>query len=273
MDLSKIIEIIADPSNSEAIRTRDQIARRLRELGHDVAESKDEIEKTPFIIAIGGDGAILKAANIEADRQLRFIEEHHLAPKVVPILGINRGNRGFLASIQSGQDWQSRLDQALEGKYFVKKRTRISLRVNRLEKEIFFGNALNEFHFGRADEHIISPVIHVSGMEYPLNLSRGDGIIICTATGSTAYNASAYGQVIYRQDKLVATVICPTDKENGHSVLIDACQNCSFDVPNRQSMFVEIDGRRKFLLESGDRVLVEKSVIATNTMEFGDEMP
>lgn len=268
----KFVIMVVDNSNPKAMDVGDLVVDCLRKSGIDVAGKDDEIEKALFIIAIGGDGTILKAANLEAQRQLNCIAKSEIPGKTKPILGINCGRRGFLASVHYDQDWLAAIDRAIAGNYFAKRRTRLSLRVDRQERRVCEANALNEFHFGRIDEYVVNPLILVGDSAEGLILSRGDGLILSTATGSTAYCSSAFGQVTNRQDRFVVTVICPTDREKGYSELIDANKICRFIVSDRERMHIEADGKRVFALESGDLVTIKKSVIASYIMEFGDEI-
>lgn len=254
-----IVGIMSDMDNPAAVSTRDQIIEYLKGRGIDVAEYDLDYYEIKFMIAIGGDGTILRTANFLVQKRID-----------VPILGINRGTVGFLAAIHN-EDWKPFLNLAIKECYYTEARTRIAIKVFReLDdhwKVIFADDALNEFHFGRKQSHVIK--LHISGYEGELDLTSGDGYIFSTRTGSTAYNASANGQVITREDQFVITVICPIDKES-YSKRVDNSIAYSFIAPPRNELVVEVDGEQKFALIPGDRVIVFKSEKKTRFMEFGD---
>lgn len=145
----------------------------------DIPLSSDGI-RAHIIIVLGGDGTILEAARI-------FQKNHRI------ILGLNLGSVGFLASVRNEKDFIPRLTQFFAGEYTTIKRMMISVRVERNKKIAFHSNALNEV--------VIQNPLSVSETEvyiegHSAQFIRGSGLLVATATGSTAFNLSAHGPIV-----------------------------------------------------------------------------
>ncbi len=143
-----------------------------------------------FIVALGGDGTLISVAR----RSYRFDK---------PILGINAGKLGFLTDINP-ENIQEFLDKYLAGEYRIDKRMVIEIQNN--------DTKLYAFNDVVISKEFISSMIHVDvdTNESHLNRYYGDGLIISTPTGSTAYNLSAGGPVVYPlTESFILTPICP----------------------------------------------------------------
>lgn len=132
------------------------------------------------IIVLGGDGAILEAAR-----------KHQKYGSI--ILGLNLGQVGFLASIREQNNFISGLDKFFKGKYWIAKRMMIQANVIRVGKVVFMANALNEV--------VVQNLLGMVDLEVlldgdPAQYIRGTGVLVSTATGSTAYNLSAHGPLL-----------------------------------------------------------------------------
>jgi NAD+ kinase len=148
-------------------------------------------EKSDFVIAMGGDGTLLRAA--------RYIRE-----KEIPLIGINLGSLGFLTEIVVDELYPT-LEKILEGNYNIEKRT--VLKATLTKSQTFF--ALNDIvlHMGKSGR-ILGIEIAVDGK--PLTQFSSDGLIASTPTGSTAYSLAAGGPILQPGvEALVLTPICP----------------------------------------------------------------
>jgi len=156
-------------------------------LGIDFEEMCKEVD---FIVALGGDGTLISVSR----RAYKFDK---------PILGINAGNLGFLTDINP-ENVEEFLDNFLKGNYRIDKRMVI---------EIEYKNTLlYAFNDVVISKDVISSMINIQidTNESFLNTYRGDGLIISTPTGSTAYNLSAGGPVVYPlTESFILTPICP----------------------------------------------------------------
>lgn len=145
-----------------------------------------------LVLVIGGDGTILEAAR-------RYEKSHPI------IFGFNTGNVGFLASVREEANFLPALQKFFKGQYSVDERMMLNAEVKRKGKSVFAGNALNEI----AVQNPMGMVeAEVNIEKYPVQYIRGSGILVATATGSTAYNLSAHGPIVMPEIKcLILTEI------------------------------------------------------------------
>ncbi len=148
-----------------------------------------------LIIAVGGDGTMLHAARLAA-------------PYDVPVLGVNRGRLGFLADI-SPADIRDRLDDVLNGRYVKDHRAMLQARLIGPDREIHITHALNDVVLQKWQTgRMLDFETWIDG--HYVNNHGGDGLVIATATGSTAYALSCGGPILYPElDAFVLAPICP----------------------------------------------------------------
>ncbi|WP_456488643.1 NAD(+)/NADH kinase [Caminibacter pacificus] len=174
---SRNIEVLIDSVSAKAIGL----------LG---VEFNDMCEAADFLVALGGDGTLISLAR----RSYKFNK---------PILGINAGNLGFLTDINP-DNIEEFIDKFLNGEYRIDER--MVIEVEYKDKKLY---AFNDIVISK---EVISSMIHirVDTNESYLNTYYGDGLIVSTPTGSTAYNLSAGGPVVYPlTEGFVLTPICP----------------------------------------------------------------
>lgn len=164
--------------------------------GNVVALPEDQIaDRADLVIAVGGDGTLLYAA--------RLVARHG-----VPLLGINRGRLGFLTDVMP-QDMLESVYAALEGKLEREERTLLRAHMTRADGSVIESLALNDVVLQKAATgRMLDFEVQVNGRY--VNSHAGDGIVIATATGSTAYALSCGGPIVEPQlDVLVLAPICP----------------------------------------------------------------
>ncbi len=197
--------------------------------------SDDLGENVDCMISLGGDGTMLDAVTLVKDKN-------------IPILGINFGRLGFLASI-SKEELSSAVDSLINRTYLVDKRTLIHLDSN----ESLFGETpfgLNEFAIHKRDT---SPMIkvhtYING-EF-LNSYWADGLIVSTATGSTGYNMSCNGPILFPESSsFVITPVAPHNL-NVRSIVVPDTNVISFEVESRAEEFIcALDARREIVNKS-----------------------
>ena len=194
------------------------------------SKAEDLDASSDCIISLGGDGTMLDAATLVRDKK-------------IPIMGINFGRLGFLASIGKGE-----LTKAVEalssGRYITEKRTLLHL-----DSSIpIFGDtpfALNEFAIHKRDT---SPMIKIHTYlngEF-LNSYWADGLIVSTPTGSTGYNMSCNGPIVFPDSaSFVITPVSPHNL-NVRSIVIPDNNIVSFEVEGRTEEFIcTMDARRE----------------------------
>lgn len=141
---------------------------------------KSNAKKPELVIVLGGDGTILEAAR-----------KYHELGSV--ILGLNLGNVGFLASVRNEKDFLKTLSKLFKGNYGVIERMMLSAQVERSGKTIFIAEALNEIVV-KNPLGMVELEARIAG--HPVKYIKGTGILVATATGSTAYNLSAHGPIV-----------------------------------------------------------------------------
>jgi NAD+ kinase len=199
-----------------------------------------------LMFTLGGDGTILRAVTYIRDLG-------------IPILGINTGRLGFLATINKKTIKES-VELILKGAYSVQERTLLSVRTSPNTKEFSELNfALNEVTIARKNTTAMIGVTTNLNNEYLTNY-WADGLIIATPTGSTGYSLSCNGPVVSPDSKsLVITPIAPHNL-NARSMVIS----------DENSIRLEVDSREKeFLISLDSRI----ASVAENTEVFIEKAP
>ncbi len=198
-----------------------------------------------LIIVVGGDGTILRVAR-------------DLACWDVPVLGINLGQKGFLAEIEVEQ-MERFLQYIANGQYDIQERMMMETRLKRGNEELGSYLALNDIVISRGPFSRIIKVEILVNEDYMESYS-GDGVIVSTPTGSTGYSLSAGGPIVNPSMKLfVVTPICPHSLYN-RSVVINGDDTMKLRIDSRQVQVVlTVDGQVRFALEDEDQIIVCRS--------------
>lgn len=162
-------------------------------MGVEYLPQKECLERTDVILTIGGDGTILHEANLSLEYRK-------------PILGINLGRCGFLATCEV-DEMEAKLSAVARGEYFLDNRMLLYVRV--LGDNSWEGHALNDVVMtkGRLQQAVD---FSIYCDDILVEHYRGDGVIVATPTGSTAYSLAAGGPILDSQTKgIVVTPICP----------------------------------------------------------------
>lgn len=186
-----VVGRLEDPRVTEP---RDLLINHLADLGLSLLP-QDEIENADLVIAIGGDGTMLYASR--------------LARKFgTPILGINRGRLGFLADVTPDEMIAS-IDHVLGGNYSTDSRLLLEARLLRKSGKEHVAYALNDVVLQRRETgRMVDFETRVDGRY--VNTHSGDGLIVATPTGSTAYALSCGGPIIEPHlDAIVIVPVCP----------------------------------------------------------------
>jgi NAD+ kinase len=222
---SKSAEVFVDAHFFNSILEHSSINIKANTLGTftDLDDSFD------LMISVGGDGTILRAIT-------------HVKDLDIPIVGINTGRLGFLATIKR-DDIIGALDQIFEGKYRISKRSVLSVTTNQKELNFELDFALNEVTVSRKNTTSMISIETWLDDEY-LNSYWADGLIISTPTGSTGYSMSCGGPVIMPEsDSLVITPIAPHNL-NARPLVISAKHKIRLNVSGREHEYlVSLDSR------------------------------
>ncbi|MDP1842167.1 MAG: NAD kinase [Sediminibacterium sp.] len=221
-------EILLYNTLVEQFTIPDHLTKKLISFGG----SEDLDESIDCLISLGGDGTMLDAVTLVKEKN-------------IPLLGINFGRLGFLASI-SREELTVAVDALVNHTFLIDKRTLIHLDSNMpLFTDAPF--ALNEFAIYKRD---ISPMIKIHTYmngEF-LNTYWADGLIVATPTGSTGYNLSCNGPIVFPDSSsLVITPVAPHNL-NVRSIVIPDNNIISFEVEGRSDQFIcAMDARREIV--------------------------
>ncbi|MGF2947634.1 NAD kinase [Microbacterium alcoholitolerans] len=211
-------------------------------LGADVA-----LEEIELAIVLGGDGTILRAAELVRDSD-------------APVLGINMGHVGFLAEIER-DDMDAAVHRVIARDYEVEERLALSVRVKDAAGSVVYETwALNEATVEKASrERMIEVVIEIDGR--PLSSFGCDGMVVSTPTGSTAYNFSAGGPVIWPTVEAIAVVPLSAHALFAKPLVVGPEASVAIEMLDRTdgTGILWCDGRRSHELPPGARVVVRRS--------------
>lgn len=142
----------------------------------------DKLKKTDIALAVGGDGTVLYAANL-------------LAKSRIPILGVNFGHRGYLCELDK-DNFAAYIPYLKEKRYRIMEMTRLQANIHRRDGKIISLQALNEISIGGINRTVsLKADIRTPDKDIDARIS-GDGLIVSTRTGSTAYNINAGGPML-----------------------------------------------------------------------------
>lgn len=207
---------------------------------------KEEIpSQVEVVIVLGGDGTLLSVA--------RLVGKYK-----VPILGVNLGGLGFLTEITL-KELDKVLEKVIEGDFIVDERVALRAAVLRRGEKMADFTVLNDAVINKgALARIIDLETSING-EY-LTTFKSDGLILSTPTGSTAYNLSAGGPIIYPSlHCIIITPICPHTLTNRPIVIPDDVTIHVVLKTTQQEVLLTLDGQQGFMLEYEDVVEVKKS--------------
>lgn len=219
---------------------------RLESSGHQegLRETCPDDFRPDLVISLGGDGTFLYAAR-------------HWGLTGVPVVGVNLGFLGFLAETEPVQ-FRELLVDILENRYQVEKRLALEVTVTRQGQVLSQAMALNEVTIRKgAVSRIMS--LGISIRDFGQWSFRADGVIIATPTGSTAYNLSAGGPVVYPTiEAILLTPICPFTLACRPMVLpAEFTVEVTVGGP-AEDVHLAADGQTSLALEAGDLVTVSR---------------
>lgn len=223
-----------------------------------LSESRSKLrEKFDLMVAVGGDGTILRAARVAA-------------PAGIPVLGVNLGKIGFLSEVKIGEV-NSAVSKIFSGDYELDERMMIKAQLWRGGSKVAEGVALNDFVISKSGiARLIKFSVSVDGEE--IRDHNADGIIISTPTGSTAYNISVGGPIVYPIYPLfIVSAICPHSMSD-RPLVISARRDLKLveikvtikEMPGRGgSVLMTADGQQAIPLRAKDMIVFKEAPFKT----------
>jgi NAD+ kinase len=215
-------------------------------LGSSACDTVSPGDENDLVIAIGGDGTLLRAA-------------HELSSYEVRLLGVNLGHLGFLTDI-SPDEIHERLTEILNGEYIEEQRAVLACSVMRDQKPLAHHDALNDVVIHKWNiARVIRFDTYINGKF--VHSQRSDGVIVSTPTGSTAYALSGGGPLLDPSLDVILLVPICTHTLSNRPIVVGASSRIEIVVGTRNMHHARLtcDGAVKFELAPGDRVLVEKA--------------
>jgi NAD+ kinase len=257
------VGIVVKPGHADARHTAGEILSWLNKQGiaaaADPVSAGDIHSKNPItldadlIIVLGGDGTMISTARVVGDKD-------------VLVLGINYGSLGYLTDFRIEEMFPA-LESIIAGDYKIDRRVMLDVEHRRGSETLISGRVLNDVVINKsALARIIRIDAQLNGLF--VNTFRADGLIVSTPTGSTAYNLSAGGPIIFpSMNAVVLTPICPFTLTNRPIVVPDDAEiDLVLDNEN-EGVVLGLDGQTGYMMEAHDRVVIRKSAITFNLVQ------
>lgn len=271
---TKRIGVVLKPHQPDALKTMCELAawleeRNIRLVGGPEIERDRIAEQTgcaveevesgkladnaDLILVLGGDGTMIATARMMGDSE-------------VPVLGVNYGGLGYLAEFRI-EELYTALQSILAGNYRLDRRVMLDVELQRGTKQVTSNRVLNDIVINKSALARIIEIEAYLNRQF-VNSFRADGLIVSTPTGSTAYNLSAGGPVIFpSMNAVVITPICPFTLSNRPIVVPDDAVIELCLKTEREEVALTLDGQVGFPLEVEDRVMIRKSHTTFNIVQ------
>ncbi|MGI8788445.1 MAG: NAD(+)/NADH kinase [Pyrinomonadaceae bacterium] len=221
--------------------------------GIETVEAERFQSEADLIVVLGGDGTMISTARLIGKRE-------------VLVLGINYGSLGYLTEFRIEEMFPA-LEKILAGKYEIDRRVMLDVEHSRDGEVLETGRVLNDVVVNKAAlARIIEIEVELNNLY--VNSFRADGLIVSTPTGSTAYNLSAGGPILYpSMNAIVLTPICPFTLTNRPIVVPDE-DEIEIKLKNEtEGVVLTLDGQIGFPIQQGDTVSIRKSETNFNLIQ------
>ena len=222
--------------------------------GLEIRPLQQELRGADMMISFGGDGTILHLAKTAAHKD-------------IPVLGINLGSLGFMAELE--QKELHKLRQLVDRNYLVESRMMLDVCVKREGRVIYSSLALNEALIARGN---VSRVIrlHIFTESGKLVDVAGDGVVVASPTGSTAYSLSAGGPVVEptARNFVVSPICAHSVHANSYVLSPERTITVQTEATGYKPVVLSVDGGRAFSLRHGDSVEITRSRFDTKLVRL-----
>lgn len=207
-------------------------------------EVVNALDRYDLLVCLGGDGTVLRAASLAI-------------PAQVPMLPVALGHLSFMAEVTPEELYAS-VERVLAGDFWIEERALAEVQAQRTGHELERYVALNEVLIGRGDlARVIAVAVQVD--DIPMTTYHADGVLISTATGSTAYALAAGGPVLDPRSRALVLVPVAAHLTNVPSLVLHEDAHLDLEVTSRYPAALAIDGRVNLALHVGDSVAVQRS--------------
>lgn len=274
----KSVLLVISGSEESAAAEALQVCDRLRSAGLDCFVPQEDLDRFPepttlkayvdqkvdLVIVLGGDGTLLRAAELVRENP-------------APILGINLGHVGFMAEVERTElSWA--IEETLAGRFEIKERATLEVDVFNGENLAYKSWALNEVTVEKSSrERMLEVAVEVDAR--PVSSFGCDGVLVSTATGSTAYAFSAGGPIVWPNVEAFVVVPLSAHALFARPFVIDPDSQVAIELLQRSvgRGVMWCDGRRSFELAPGARVVVRKSnrpvqLVSLSNAPFADRL-
>ena len=218
--------------------------------GVDQFESAGDVD---LMLVLGGDGTMIATARMIGDQE-------------VPVLGVNYGGLGYLAEFRI-EELYTALESILSGNYRLDRRVMLEVELKSGDKPAQLSRVLNDVVINKSALARIIQIDAYLNHQF-VNSFRADGLIVSTPTGSTAYNLSAGGPVIFpSMNAVVITPICPFTLSNRPIVVPNDAEIELLLKTDNEEVALTLDGQVGFPLKVEDRVAIRKSRTTFNLIQ------
>lgn len=217
-------------------------------------DTEDGVKNSDLIISLGGDGTML-----------------HLASSVAKyaklLIGINLGHVGFMTELEAGEIY--RLEQIIRGDYRVDSRMMLTVTVRRDGEIVYQKNALNDIIIAGENTSRVNK-LEIFTYDIPVTEFKGDGVIIATPTGSTAYSLAAGGPIVEPcAENIILTPVCPHNLQARSFIFAPEREITIVATPSKNmSMCVSADGLYGMILEPNDNITIKRCQDMTKLIRF-----
>ena len=259
----KSVGIVVKPDHAEALATAADLSawlktRGIKQIGEPLSAGDRRVEhesslKADLVVVLGGDGTMISTARMIGGRE-------------VLVLGVNYGSLGYLTDFRIEEMFPA-LESIIAGQYEIDRREMLEAELVRNGERLAAGRVLNDVVINKsALARIIEIEVRLNGLF--VNSFRADGLIVSTPTGSTAYNLSAGGPIIYpSMNAVVITPICPFTLTNRPIVVPDDAEIALNLKDENEGVVLTFDGQTGYPMKAHDRVVIRKSETTFNLVQ------
>jgi NAD+ kinase len=239
------------------------MARQAQELGlstwigstWDEPAVGEQVADLDLLVTLGGDGSILRAARMSCKYE-------------VPVLGVNLGRLGFLAELEPGE-WPDALPHLVNGDYWIEERMMLYAEYRRGAECRGQYEALNDVVVSRGSlARMVRMEAHIDGGY--LTTYAADGLIISTATGSTAYAHAVGGPVLPPELKNILLIPIAPHLSMDRAIVLGRGDTVKVQIHTDHQAILTVDGQFEYELQDGDWVTVQASRHTSRFVRFRD---